>query len=91
MKARAGDIERVAKAIVEAVKKQGFVKPRATDEAIQRRIVQLIQATIVGEQELEREAERFAETHARELVGMDRRKVVLGIKARMAKERNFPL
>jgi hypothetical protein len=91
MKARAGDIERVAKAIVEAVRKQGFVKPKVTDEAIQRRIVQLIHATIVGEEELEREAERFAQTHARELVGMDRRKVVLGIKARMAKERNFPL
>lgn len=91
MKASQGDLERVARAVVEALKKQGFVKPKVADETIQRRIVQLIQASIDGEAALEREAERFAESHARELVGMDRRKVVLGIKARLAKERNFPL
>lgn len=91
MKPKAGELERIARAIVEALKKQGFVKPRVADDAIARRIVQLIQASIDGEAALEREAERFAETHARDLVGMDRRKIVLGIKARLAKERNFPL
>jgi len=91
MKVRPGDLDRVATAVVEALKKQGFVKPIKGDEAIRRRIVQLIQVTIDGETELEREAERFAEGHARDLLGMDRRKVVMGIKARIAKERGFPL
>ena len=91
MKARPADLERVARAVVEALKQQGFVKPRVTDDVIQRRIVRMIQETIDGEEALEREAERFAATHARDLVGMDRRKIVLGIKARLAKERDFPL
>ena len=91
MKAGPRDLERVATAIVAALKAQGFVKPLRGDAPIERRIVELIQRSIDAEADLERDAERFAETHARELVGMDRRKVILGIKARLAKERDFPL
>ena len=41
--------------------------------------------------ELEEEAERLAESHARKMVGMDQRRVIQGIKERLARERNFAL
>jgi hypothetical protein len=44
-----------------------------------------------AEEELEAEAERLARQHTRQMVGMDHRKVVDGIKARLAKERGFSL
>jgi len=91
MKGKHADFERLAAAIVVALKKQGFLDFRKSDEIAQRRIIQLIEATMEAEAELESEAERLAQSHARELVGMDRRKIVLGIKARLARERGFPL
>jgi hypothetical protein len=46
---------------------------------------------VKAEQALEDEAERLAGKHARQTVGMDQRKIIEGIKARLAKERGFPL
>lgn len=91
MRGRHAEFERLAAAIVAAMGKQGFVDFAVPAETAQRRIVQIIEASMEAEAELERDAERLADAQGRAILGMDRRKIVLGIKARLARERDFPL
>ncbi len=91
MRVREGEIQSVASAIVDALLKQGFVHFKGDPSVVQVRIVELIAQTVDGEQALEEEAERLAGSHARQMVGMDQRRVIQGIKERLARERNFPL
>jgi hypothetical protein len=44
-----------------------------------------------AEEELELEAERIAQKLGRQALGMDQRKIIDGIKQRLAKERGFSL
>jgi hypothetical protein len=85
------EVRRLADSVVEALLKQGFVRLRVSEKELAERIYGLIRDNLMTEQGIEEEAERLADQHARQLVGMDRRKVVQGIKERLAKERNFPL
>lgn len=91
MSAKLAELERLAAAIVGALKQQGFLRWQQPDAVAQRRIIQLIEHANAAEADLEQEAERLADSQGRALVGMDRRKIVLGIKARLARERGFPL
>ncbi len=91
MRVREGEIQSVAAAIVDALQKQGFVHFKRDTSLARERIVHLIAQTVDGEQALEEEAERLAGSHARQMVGMDQRRVIPGIKERLARERNFPL
>ncbi len=91
MKPQSVDLERVAGAVVRALREQGVAKLTGGEDAIRRRIVRLIAESFEQEEALEREAERLAASHGAAIANMDRRKIVLGIKARLAKERDFPL
>lgn len=81
----------MATAVVEALQKQGFVHFKREPMLARQRIVELIARNLEEDQALEEEAERLAESHARKMVGMDQRRVIQGIKERLARERNFPL
>lgn len=77
--------------MVAAALKQGFVHPLAPVARLERRVAELITENFEQEQKLEAEAERLAAVHAREMAGMDQRKIIQGIKERLARERDFSL
>jgi hypothetical protein len=81
----------LASAVVTALLQQGFVRPRVAERQVADRIRTLLIDNMRTEQEIEEEAEREAEKHARQMVGLDQRTVVQGIKARLAKKRGFQL
>jgi hypothetical protein len=81
----------LAEGIAAALARQNFVRLKAKEKEVAARVSRLIIENLKAEQALEEEAERFAEKHARQTVGMDQRKVIEGIKARLAKERGFTL
>jgi hypothetical protein len=91
MKIREGELQAIAAAIVKALLKQGFVHPKRDAAVVQRRIVELVIHNLDEEEALEREAEQLAESHARQMLGMDQRKIIQGIKERLARERGFSL
>ncbi len=91
MRVREGELQSLATAIVAALQKQGFVHLKRDSAIARQRIVELIAHNLEEERALDEEAERLAESHARKLVGMDQRKIIQGIKERLARERNFPL
>lgn len=91
MRARPVDIERVASAMVAAALKQGFFQPLADIAKLERRVVALINENFEQERKIEADAERLASVHAREMAGMDQRRIIQGIKERLAEERGFSL
>ncbi len=91
MRVRAGEIQSLATAIVDALQKQGLVHFKRDPAAACQRIVELIARNLEDEQALEEEAERLADAHAGKMVGMDHHRIVQGIKERLARERHFPL
>jgi len=91
MRARPVDIERVARSMVAAALKQGFVHPLAGTSKLELRVAELITENFQQEQKLEAEAEKLAASHAREMAGMDQRRIIQGIKERLARERGFSL
>jgi hypothetical protein len=91
MRVRESELQALAAAIVEALLKQGFVRAKAERAALQQCIVELMAQNLEEERELEEEAERLAQSHARKLVGMDHHKIIQGIKERLARERGFSL
>jgi len=88
---REGELQSLAAAIVGALLRQGFVHPKQDQAVLHRRIVDLIAQNLAEEQALEDEAERLAQSHARQMVGMDQRRIIQGIKERLARERGFSL
>ena len=91
MRIREPELQSLAAGIVQALQKQGFVRPKREVALLQRRIVELIAHNLEEEEALEREAERLADTHAKQMAGLDHRKIVQGIKERLARERDFTL
>lgn len=87
------EIQRLAERIVDALLKQGNVKPKADRQALVQRIFALIQKNMEEDAALEEEAERMAEAHSRKMAGadVDQRRVVQMIKRKLAEERGFPL
>jgi hypothetical protein len=91
MRIREGELQALATAIVNAVLKQGFVHAKRDVAVLRQRIVELIAHNLQAEQAIEDEAESLAQAHARQTVGMDQRKIIQGIKERLARERDFAL
>lgn len=85
------EIEFLAESVVRALLKQGFVRPKVAEKALVERIARLVLDNMRTESAIEEEAERLADKHARQMGGMDHRKIVQGIKDRLAKERGFVL
>ena len=91
MRIREGELQNLAAAIVDALLKQGFVRPKRDASVLRQRVVGLIADNLKEEEALEAEAERLAQAHARQMTGMDQRKIIQGIKERLARERGFSL
>lgn len=84
-------IEALAKAIVKALLKQGYVHPKVPERDLVQRIRRIFIESLMAEQALEEEAEKMAAKLGRQTGGMDQRRIILGIKQRLAKERGFSL
>ncbi len=91
VRVREGELQSLAAAIVDALLKQGFVRPKRDAAVLRRRIVELIARNLEEERAIEEEAERLAATHARQMAGLDQRRIVQGIMERLARERGFSL
>jgi hypothetical protein len=91
MKLRDGEMLRIATSVLTRLEKAGLLRIAKNRSAVEQRIVAALRANIRAEEDIEAAAERFAESHSRELVGMDRHKVLQLVKERIAKERGFTL
>ncbi len=91
MKLRDGEMQRIATTVLARLEKTGMLRIVANRAALEQRIVAALRANIRAEEEIEAAAVRFAESHSRELVGMDRHKILQMVKERIAKERGFTL
>jgi len=85
------EITGLADVVVRALLKQGFIRPKVDEKQIVARISRLILENLRAEEALELEAEQLAQKLGRQALGMDQRKIIEGIKARLAKERGFTL
>jgi len=88
---REAELNALAAAIIKALVAQDFVQLKADSAALQQRIVELIAHNLEEEQALEAEAEKLAASHARQMTGMDQRRIIQGIMERLARERGFSL
>ena len=85
------ELNRLAEEVAGALLKQDRVRVQVPRAQLVARIVAILLENMKAEEALEHEAERLAERHSREMAGMDQRRIIEGIKARLAKERGFPL
>ena len=91
MRLRDPELQRIATALLERVEKAGLGRITGNRAAIEQRIIAAFRANMRQEEDIELEAARFAESHSRELVGMDRHKILQMVKERIAKEKGFTL
>jgi hypothetical protein len=91
MKLRDGEMQRIATSVLNRLEKANLLRITGKRAVLEQRIVAAFRANIRAEEDIEAEAARFAESHSRELVGMDRHKVLQLVKERIAKERGFSL
>jgi hypothetical protein len=91
MRINESEVARLADVVVRSLLKQGFIKPKVEEKQLIVRVSRLILDNLRAEEAIEMEAERLAEKLGRQALGMDQRKIVEGIKARLAKERGFTL
>jgi len=91
MKLRDGETQRIASLVLTRLEKAGSLRIAGNRAAVEQRIVAAIRGNIRAEEDIELAAARFAESHSRELVGMDRHKILQMVKERIAKERGFSL
>jgi hypothetical protein len=91
MKLRDAEMQRIATSVLSRLEKAGLLRIVSNRAALEQRIVAGLRANIRAEEDIEAEAARFAESHSRDLVGMDRHKVLQLVKERLAKEKGFTL
>jgi len=85
------EINRLADVVVRSLLKQGFLKAKVDDKQLIARVARVILDNLLAEDALEQEAEQLAQKLGRQALGMDQRKIIEGIKTRLAKERGFTL
>lgn len=91
MRLRPEQIDNLAGAIVSALLQKGFVRAKADEKTLQRKVSAVLTQNLEEEAALEAEAEQMALEYLRKNEELDRRKLVQGIKARLAQERGFVL
>ena len=84
-------LQRVATTLVSALIKKDLIRHKGEVKTVEERARAALLRNFRQEEELEREAERVAAEHAREMQGVDRRKMLFLIKQRLAKERGIVL
>ena len=83
--------EKLSRSILKALNAQGFVKGKVPDSQLVARITRIFVDNMLEEQRIEEEAERVFDKLGRQAQGMDQRKIIMGIKDRLAKEKGFSL
>jgi hypothetical protein len=92
MKLREQEVRALATAILARLEKSQVMRiPGGQRADLEERIAKAIRGNLRAEEEIEAEAERFATSHSREMVGMDRHRVLQLVKERIAKEKGFTL
>ena len=84
-------VNRLAADVVRALLRPGFIRAKADEKRLTERIARLLLDNLRSEESLELEAEQAAQKLGRQALGMDQRKLIEGIKARLARERGFTL
>ncbi len=84
-------LQRVVTALVSALTKKDLIRHKGEVKTVEKKAMAALLRNFRQEEELEREAEQIAAEHAREMQGMDRRKMLSLIKQRLAKERGIVL
>ncbi len=84
-------LQKLSRAIVKAIVAQGIVKPKVPESQLVERIVRIFVENLLQEQKIEEEAERMLDRLGRQAQGMDQRKILMGLKDRIAKEKGFSL
>ncbi|OFV83992.1 MAG: hypothetical protein A2W26_09110 [Acidobacteria bacterium RBG_16_64_8] len=91
MRVDEGRISHLAESVVGTLATRHYFRAKVGEKDLAARVNRIVVDNLKAEQALEEEAERLADQHARRMTGMDQRKIIEGIKARLAKERGFPL
>jgi hypothetical protein len=91
MRIHEAEITRLAEVVVRALLKQGYIKSKVDEKQLIARVSRIIVDNLRAEEALELEAEQLAQKLSSKSLGMDQRKIVEGLKARLAKERGFTL
>ncbi len=84
-------LKRIADGLATELLKRDLLELRGGPAVLRERFFTVLKENFAQEAAIEREAEVFADTHRREMLGMDRYKLVDLVKQRLAKEKGFPL
>ena len=85
-------IRRLADRLLHALIEQGGARLKAERSAVLARLEAIIRGNLGQEQDLDREAQELLEKHLRQAPpGVDRQKLFLMIKKKLAEERGIPL
>ncbi len=84
-------LEKLSRVIVRAMVAQGNVHPKVPESQIAERITRIFVDNLLEEQKIEEEAERMLERLGRQAQGMDQRRILIGLKDHIAKEKGFSL
>jgi hypothetical protein len=84
-------LRRLAESLVSELLRGDFIQLTGDESTLRDRFFAVLRKNFLEEAEIERAAETFADTHRREMAGMDRTRFVELVKQRLAKERGFAL
>ncbi len=84
-------LRRVASALVSSLLQKNLIRLSGEVKTVEEKVADVLIEHFHQEENLEKEAERLAARHAHEMQGVDRRKMILLIKQRLAKERGVVL
>jgi hypothetical protein len=84
-------LRRLAETLVTELVRGDLIELAGDESALRDRFLAVLRKNFAEEAEIERAAETFADTHRREMAGMDRTRFVELVKQRLAKERGFAL
>jgi len=84
-------LQRVATTLVSALVKKNLIRHKGEVTTVEEKVAAALLGNFRQEEELEQEAEQVAAQHAREMQGVDQRKMVSLIKQKLARERGIVL
>ena len=84
-------IDALANHLVHGLITRGSIKPKADEKDLVACVVEMMSANFDEERQLEDEAEKQAETLARQNPGMDADRLRIMIKQRLARKKDFTL
>jgi hypothetical protein len=84
-------VDALAAHLVRGLIARGAIKPKADEQALRACVVEMLSGNFEEAARIEDEAERQAETLARQNPGVDAQKLRIGIRQRLAEKKGFVL